>query len=62
MLDTNKLAEAYQAVETVYSNKFKRTTPGLDVCVLIDESGSMSGTNISSARKCAILLNEVFLR
>ena len=62
VLDTNKLAEAYQAVETVYSNKFKRTTPGLDVCVLIDESGSMSGTNISSARKCAILLNEVFLR
>lgn len=62
VLDTNKLAEAYQAVETVYSNKFKRTTPGLDVCVLIDESGSMRGTNISSARKCAILLNEVFLR
>lgn len=62
VLDTNKLAEAYQAVETVYSNKFKRTTPSLDVCVLIDESGSMSGTNIASARKCAILLNEVFLR
>lgn len=62
VLDTNKLAEAYQAVETVYSNKFKRTTPGLDVCVLIDESGSMRGTNIASARKCAILLNEVFLR
>lgn len=62
VLDTNKLAEAYQAVETVYSNKFKRTTPGLDVCVLIDESGSMSGANIASARKCAILLNEVFLR
>ena len=62
VLDTNKLAEAYQAVEIVYSNKFKRTTPGLDVCVLIDESGSMSGTNIASARKCAILLNEVFLR
>lgn len=62
VLDTNKLAEAYQAVETVYSNKFKRTTPGLDVCVLIDESGSMGGTNIASARKCAILLNEVFLR
>lgn len=62
VLDTNKLAEAYQAVETVYSNKFKRTTPGLDVCVLIDESGSMSITNIASARKCAILLNEVFLR
>jgi cobalamin biosynthesis protein CobT len=62
VLDTNKLAEAYQAVETVYSNKFKRTTPGLDVCVLIDESDSMSGTNIASARKCAILLNEVFLR
>lgn len=62
VLDTNKLAEAYQAVETVYSNKFKRTTPGLDVCVLIDESNSMSGTNIASARKCAILLNEVFLR
>lgn len=61
-LDTNKLAEAYQAVETVYSKKFKRTTPGLDVCLLIDESGSMCGSNIQSAKRCAILLNEVFLR
>ena len=61
-LDTNKLAEAYQAVETVYSNKFKRITPGLDVCLLIDESGSMCGSNIISAQCCAILLNEVFLR
>lgn len=61
-LDTNKLAEAYQSVETVYSNKFKRTTPGLDVCLLIDESGSMSGKNIDSARRCAILLNETFSR
>lgn len=61
-LDTSKLVEAYQAVETVYSNKFKRSTPGLDVCLLIDESGSMYGSNIESARRCAILLNEVFSR
>lgn len=60
-LDTNKIAEAYQNIETVYKKLFKRTTPGLDVCVLIDESGSMGWNyKIDKARKCAILLNEVF--
>ena len=61
-LDTNKLAEAYQGVETIYANKFKRTTPGLDICLLIDESGSMDGRKIKMARTAAVLLNEVCLR
>lgn len=59
-LDTNKLAEAYQNVETVFSNIVKKDSSGLDVCVLVDESGSMYGRKIESAKRAAILLNEVF--
>ena len=59
-LDTNKLAEAYQNVETVFSNTVRKETTGLDVCLLIDESGSMYGNKIKNARRAAILLNEVF--
>ena len=59
-LDTNKLAEAYQNVETVFSNIIKKDSSGLDVCVLVDESGSMYGRKIHAAKSAAILLNEVF--
>lgn len=59
-LDTNKLAEAYQNVETVFSNIVKKDSSGLDVCVLVDESGSMHGRKIEAAQRAAILLNEVF--
>ena len=61
-LDTNKLAEAVQSVENVYYNKMRCTTVGFDVCLLIDQSGSMSGNRIDQACKCTILLNEVFKR
>ena len=66
LLDTNKLAEAYQGVPQVYVRKGKVTTSKVTVCILIDESGSMgygSGygsylSRIESARDTAILLNE----
>lgn len=61
-LDTNKLVEAFQNVDTVYNQSFKRTTPGLDICLLIDESGSMYGSKIRKARMASILLNEVCLK
>ena len=56
-LDTGKLAEAYQNVETVYTQTFERITPGLDLCLLIDESGSMDGSKIDTAQQAAISLN-----
>ena len=62
VLDTNKLAEAYQNVETVFSNKIIKESSALDVCLLIDQSGSMYGSKIKTARAAAILLNEVFYK
>lgn len=58
VLDTNKLAEAVQGVPTVYIRHGEVTTDKVTVCVVIDESGSMHGTRISSARDTAVLINE----
>lgn len=59
LLDTTKLAEAYQGVPQVYVRKGTVQTNKLAVCVLIDESGSMScSRRMVSARRAAILLNE----
>lgn len=58
VLDTNKLAEAYQGVPTVYIREGEVTTDNVSVCVLVDESGSMSGSKIKAARETAILINE----
>lgn len=58
ILDTNKLAEAYQGVPTVYIREGEVTTDKVSVCVLIDESGSMSGERIKAARDTAVLINE----
>ena len=58
LLDTNKLAEAYQGVPQVYVRRGKVTTNKTTVCVLIDESGSMGWNKMRTARDTAILLNE----
>ena len=58
VLDTNKLAEAYQGVSTVYLREGEVKTDKVSVCVLIDESGSMNGERIRAARETAILINE----
>lgn len=58
VLDTDKLAEAYQGVPTVYIREGEVKTDRISVCVLIDESGSMMGTKISTARDAAVLINE----
>lgn len=57
-IDTGKLAEAYQGVPTVYVREGEVRTDKISVCLLVDESGSMSGTRERAARDTAILLNE----
>ncbi len=58
LLDTGKLAEAYQGVQTVYVREGRVKSDRMAVCVLIDESGSMYGEKIRAARDLAVLLNE----
>lgn len=58
VLDTNKLADAFQGVPTVYVREGKVKTDNVAVCVLIDESGSMGGKRIEAARDTAVLINE----
>ena len=58
VLDSTKLAEAYQGVPTVYIREGEVKTDKVTVCVLADESGSMGGTRIAAARDTAILINE----
>lgn len=59
-LDTNKLAEAKQMVPTIYERFGQVTTNKVNIGVLIDESGSMSGEKMKKARQAAIFINEVF--
>ena len=58
VLDTTKLAEAYQGVSTVYMREGEVKTDKVSVVVLIDESGSMHGSRIAAARDTAVLINE----
>ena len=58
VLDTGKLAEAFQGVQTVYVREGMIRSDRMAVCVLIDESGSMYGEKIRAARDLAVLLNE----
>lgn len=57
-LDTNFLVEARQRVDNVYYRTRRVKSEKVCVCLLIDESGSMSGTPISSARKTGVLFAE----
>lgn len=59
VLDTNKLAEAYQGVSQVYVRQGKVSTPKTTVCILVDESGSMERDyKAEHAREAAVLINE----
>lgn len=60
ILDTTKLAEAYQGVPQVYLRQGHVRTNKSTICVLIDESRSMGGKKEILARQAAILLNETF--
>ena len=58
MLDTGKIAEAFQGVPTVYMREGQVKSDRIAVCILIDESGSMYGEGETAARDTAVLLNE----
>lgn len=58
LLDTGKLAEAHQGVQSVYIREGRVRSDRMAVCVLIDESGSMYGDKIRAARDLGVLLNE----
>ena len=60
LLDSSKLAEAYQGVPNVYIREGEVKSDRVALCILIDESGSMSGDRIQSAREMAVLMNEAF--
>jgi len=57
-LHTTKLAEAVQGVPTVYERYGDVKTSKVSVVLLIDQSGSMMGGAIESARRTAILFKE----
>jgi len=57
-LDTDKLAEAKQGVQTIYERMGEVKTNKLSVTVLVDESGSMYGSAADKAREAAIFLKE----
>lgn len=58
ILDTTKLAEAFQGVPNVYQRTGNVLTEHITVGILVDESGSMCGKKIESAKDAAILLTE----
>lgn len=58
VLDTGKLAEAFQGVPTVYMREGEVKSEKVSVCILLDESGSMWGAGEMAARDTAILLSE----
>lgn len=57
-LDTCKIAEAVQGVESIYRQESTVRADRMAVCILVDESGSMEGEKITAARDAAVLLNE----
>ena len=58
LLDTNKLGEAKQGVQTVYVRKGEVRSEKVSVALVIDESGSMCGIRERLARDTAVLVNE----
>lgn len=59
LLDTGKLAEAVQGVPSVYVRKGEVRSDRANVCILVDESGSMiREERMTAARRTAVLLNE----
>ena len=55
-------SEAYRPDKRFFADKkLPQDVPDLAVCILVDESGSMSGNKIEAARKAAIMLHDFTL-
>lgn len=61
-LDTNKLVSFRIGNENIFRKSGTITCSSASVCMLIDESGSMSGNEQQAAREAAILVNEAIKR
>lgn len=61
-LNTNKLVSLKMGNKTIFDKKGTISCSSASVCILIDESGSMSGDKLIAARKAAILVNEAVKR
>lgn len=57
-LDTGKLAEAFQGVQSVYMRKAEVKADKMTVALLVDESGSMGGEKLVAMQQTAVLFNE----
>lgn len=58
VLDTTKLAEAKQYVQTIYMREGLVKTEKVNLVLLLDESGSMRGDKDEQAKRAAILIKE----
>lgn len=58
LLDTNKLCEARQGVQNVYFHKGEVKCDKINVALVVDESGSMTGVREQLARDTTVLINE----
>lgn len=61
-LNTNKLVALKSGNTAIFDKKGSVTCSSASVCMLIDESGSMSGLKLERAREAAVLVNEAIAR
>lgn len=61
-LNTNRLVSLKAGNENIFTRSGRVTCSSASVCILIDESGSMGGAKLLSAREAAILVNEAIKR
>lgn len=61
-LNTNKLVALSAGNVNIFDKQGQVTCSSASVCMLIDESGSMSGTKEQRAREAAVLVNETISR
>lgn len=61
-LNMNKLVPLVLGSETVFTKQGSIKATSASVCILIDESGSMSGSKTLAARDAAVLVNEAIAR
>ena len=58
LLDMNLLPQVAAGNKRVFSRHGKVTADSACICMLIDESGSMSGQRLAQSRQAAVLVNE----